>query len=112
MSREPAVFLSHNGADKPAVEELKRRLEDASPPIHCWIDAEDVKNTAYAADTLPPPAQFGLGCEHAEAARKPTRRAAQCRGHCVGLSKQFLGGGNGRHLLVERHHEFGKKWGE
>jgi hypothetical protein len=36
------VFLSHNSADKPAVEELARRLLDCTPPIRCWLDKDDL----------------------------------------------------------------------
>ena len=37
------VFLSHNSADKPAVVQIQRRLESASPPIPCWLDKKDLR---------------------------------------------------------------------
>ncbi len=41
---ENTVFLSHNSADKQAVEEIKRRLESRSPPVRCWLDKEDLRS--------------------------------------------------------------------
>jgi hypothetical protein len=34
------VFLSHNGKDKPAVRELKRRL--SARGLAVWLDEDDV----------------------------------------------------------------------
>jgi WD40 repeat protein len=37
------VFLSHNSADKSAVETIMRRLEAHTPPIRCWLDKADLR---------------------------------------------------------------------
>src|SRR4051794_28211728 len=37
------VFLSHNSADKPAVEDLRRRLLSCVPPVLCWFDRDDLR---------------------------------------------------------------------
>jgi formylglycine-generating enzyme required for sulfatase activity len=39
------AFLSHNSADKPAVEELQRRLFKCAPPIECWLDKDDLRSS-------------------------------------------------------------------
>ncbi len=38
------VFLSHNSRDKPAVEEIQRRLESCDPPFRCWLDKDDLRS--------------------------------------------------------------------
>src|SRR5438445_329961 len=44
MPNQPFVFLSHNSADKPAVEDVQRRLESCEPPLHCWLDQDDLRS--------------------------------------------------------------------
>src|SRR5215212_6025965 len=40
---ENSVFFSHCSADKPAVEDIKRRLETAQPPFQCWLDKDELR---------------------------------------------------------------------
>jgi hypothetical protein len=40
---DSVVFLSHNSADKSAVEELRRRLMACEPPVVCWFDKDDLR---------------------------------------------------------------------
>lgn len=37
------VFLSHNSADKPSVEHIKRALENWEPPLSCWFDKDNLR---------------------------------------------------------------------
>lgn len=39
------VFLSHNSADKPAVQAVQRWLESQIPPVCCWLDVDDLRST-------------------------------------------------------------------
>ena len=46
MQTEPFdVFLSHNSADKSAVEAIQGLLERGARPIPCWFDKDDLRST-------------------------------------------------------------------